>query len=79
MPYHFFRMPSSNGTFEDTYASTQVPDDTSFKLVGQADFLVFDKKRGLDLLGPNPSNDFMFLVNDGMITSRLQSIRNELC
>lgn len=29
MPYHFVRTPS-NGTFEDTYASTLVPNDTSF-------------------------------------------------
>jgi len=66
MPYHFFRMPSSNGTFQDTYASTEVPNDPTFELVGQADFLVFDEKRGLDLLGSNPSNDFMFLVNDAI-------------
>lgn len=71
MPYHFFRMPSSNGSFEDTYASTKVPNDTTFGLVAQAKFLVFDEKRGLELLGPNPSNDFMFLVNDGTTCSSL--------
>src|SRR5882724_6255833 len=65
MPYHFFREPSYNGSYEDTYPSTQVPNDTSWGLVGKADFLVFDQARGLDLLGSNPSYEYMFAVNDG--------------
>jgi hypothetical protein len=65
MPYHFFRQPSDNGSYEDIYPSTSVPSDPSFSLVGKADFLVFDEKRGLDLLGPNPEYDFMFALNDG--------------
>lgn len=65
MPYHFFRQPSTNGSYEDTYASTSVPSDPSFSLVSKADFLVFDEQRGLDLLGPNPSYEFMYKLNDG--------------
>ena len=34
-------------------------------LVVKADFLVFDQARGLDLLGPSPSYEYMFAVNDG--------------
>ena len=62
MPYHFFR-PTSNGTSTPTFRSTSVPNDTSFGLVNQSDFLVFDRERGLDLLGPNPSYDFVFDVS----------------
>ena len=66
MPYHFYRQASSNGSYEDTYASTNVPNDTSFGLVGGADFLVFDQERGMSLLGEAPSYEFMFLVNDAV-------------
>lgn len=65
MPYHFFRQPSTNGSYEDTYASTSVPSDPSFSLMSSADFLVFDQDRGLNLLGPNPSYEFMYKLNDG--------------
>lgn len=65
MPYPFYRRTGVNGSFEDTFASTSVPNDTSFGLVSQADFLVFDRERGLELLGSNPSYEFMFHVNDG--------------
>jgi hypothetical protein len=64
MPYHFYRQASTNGSYQDTYASTSVPNDTSFGLVSQADFLVFDQ-RGLDLLGGAPSYEYVFAVNDG--------------
>ena len=67
MPYHFFREPSYNGSYEDTYPSTMAPNDTSWGLVGKADFLVFDQARGLDLLGPSPSYEYIFEVNDGRV------------
>ena len=59
MPIPFFRKLSEVIT-EDTYASTSVPSDPSFKLVGTANFLVFDQAAALDILGPNPSLDFIF-------------------
>jgi hypothetical protein len=64
MPYHFFREPS-NGSCEDTYPSTTVPNDTSWGLVGKADFIVFDQARELDLLGPSLSYEYIFVVSDG--------------
>jgi hypothetical protein len=67
MPYHFFRQPSTNGSYEDTSASTSVPSDPSFRLVSSADFLVFDEPRGLELLGPQPSYEFMYQLNDGKV------------
>ncbi|KAJ2998443.1 hypothetical protein NUW58_g321 [Xylaria curta] len=36
------------------YTGTKVPDDSSWELVKQADFVLFDKKRGLEILGPAP-------------------------
>ena len=62
MPYHFFRAVS-NGTSQPTFGSTSVPSDTSFAQVSNADFLVFDRERGLELLGPNPSYEYVFHVN----------------
>lgn len=56
MPVHFFR----NAT--DEYSATEVPNDPSFTQVAGADFLVFDRERGLKLLGPSPSNKYMFTV-----------------
>jgi hypothetical protein len=73
MPYHFFREPSYNGSYEDTYLSTWIPNDTSWGLVETADFLVFDEGRGLDLLGPSPSYEYMFAVNDGKVIIRIKA------
>ena len=65
MPYHFYRQASINGSYEDTYPSTIVGNDSSWGLVGKADFLVFDQERGLPLLGQTPSYEYMFYVDDG--------------
>ncbi|KAI9841728.1 MAG: hypothetical protein M1830_007842, partial [Pleopsidium flavum] len=61
MPFHFSRKVSQVYP-EDTYGSTSVQTDPSFAAVAAADILVFDQERGLDILGPNPSLDFMFRV-----------------
>ncbi|KAL8711594.1 MAG: hypothetical protein Q9220_004004 [cf. Caloplaca sp. 1 TL-2023] len=65
LPYHFFRN-ISEGTSEPTFGSTSVPNDTSFALVDKADFLVFDRERGLELLGANPTYDFVFKVSEAV-------------
>lgn len=44
------------------YAGTKVPDDASFQLLAKADFMVFDRKRGLELLGPSPKVEKVFDV-----------------
>lgn len=36
------------------YADTKVPDDASWAIAQQADFILFDKERGLKLLGSSP-------------------------
>ena len=65
MPYPFFRAISS---FQNDYdfGATLVPNDTSFLLVNQSDFLVFDRERGLKLLGPNPSLTLAFNVSQSI-------------
>lgn len=65
MPYHFFRN-ISNGTSEPSFGSTSVPNDISFALVDKADFLVFDQQQGLEVLGSNPSYDFVFEVSEAV-------------
>ncbi len=62
MPYHFNRS-ISNGENDYNFEDTMVGNDTSFHLVKSADFVVFDKARGLKLLGSNPSHEFVFKVS----------------
>jgi len=61
LPYHFFR----NRTVDTplTFGSTSVPNDTSFGLVEDADFLVFDQARAFELLGDSPTYEFVFEVS----------------
>lgn len=56
IPYPFFRAVS-NGTSNPDFKSTSVPNDPSFAELGTAHFLVFDRARGLELLGSNPTYD----------------------
>jgi sugar lactone lactonase YvrE len=62
MPYHFNRSISNSENDYD-FKDTVVGNDTSFNLVKSADFIVFDKARGLEILGPNPSHEFVFKVS----------------
>ena len=65
MPGSFFRKPINN-SFDPTqdlpYESTAVSGDLSWQLAANADFLVFDRERGLELLGPSPKNTYRFTV-----------------
>ena len=65
MPYHFFREVDGPGNSRP-FGTTSVPNDTSFAQVSNADFLVFDKTRGLELLGPNPSYEYVFDVSSAV-------------
>ena len=65
MPYHFYRVPGRN-TADISFSQTSVPNDTSFALVGKADFLVFDQERGLEMLGANPTYELVFKVADAV-------------
>jgi sugar lactone lactonase YvrE len=62
MPYHFNRSVS-NSNFDYDFRNTTDVNATSFRPVLDADFLVFDKKRGLQYLGSNPSYEYVFHVS----------------
>jgi len=62
LPYHFFRENSYNGT-GIRFDQTSVPNDTSFGLIGNANFLVFDEERASELLGTNPTYELEFNVS----------------
>ena len=47
----------------DRFSNTSVP-DPSFSLIRNASFLVFDQPRGLDILGPCPTLETIFTVED---------------
>ena len=64
MPQHFFRVSEDPQPRE--FGSTSVPNDTSFAQVQRSDFLVFDRKRGLKLLGPKPIYQFVFNVSEAV-------------
>jgi hypothetical protein len=62
LPYHFFRNNTVDLNAPIPFGSTKVPNDTSFGLVKDADFLVFDQARAFELLGESPTYDFIFEV-----------------
>lgn len=48
------------------FRNTSVPSDPSFSLLTNASFVVFDRARGLDYLGSNPTYDFIFEVSEAV-------------
>ena len=62
MPQGFQRNILYTIGFNDYYPQTSVPGDPSFSNVANASFLVWDDTRGPEVLGPNPSVDFMFSI-----------------
>lgn len=62
MPYPFSR-PSSYGNNDYDFKTTSVPNDTSFGLLNGTNFVVFDKKRGLEILGANPTYEQVFNIS----------------
>jgi hypothetical protein len=54
LPYHFFRSDSYNGA-SIPFSSTSIPADPSFSLLNASNFVVYDRVKGLSILGPNPS------------------------
>lgn len=65
MPYHFYRAPSEGST-DVSFGQTQVSNSSSFHLVKNADFLVFDQARGYEILGSSPTYDLMFKVSEAV-------------
>jgi len=65
MPENFLRKPINN-SFDPTqdlpFESTAIQGDESWQLAATADFLIFDRERGLELLGPSPKNTYRFTI-----------------
>ncbi|PVH92474.1 putative gluconolactonase precursor [Periconia macrospinosa] len=61
LPYPFYRDPY-NGSFFNALGDTEVPSDKSWSLVADADFVIFDEKRGREILGEYPSVEYVFEV-----------------
>lgn len=64
LPESFDRIVVPVPGYTDTYASTSVPGDVSFEAVGAADFLLYDAIRGAEILGDEPTLQFMFALDD---------------
>jgi hypothetical protein len=68
LPYHFFR-PTGNASYGPTQINqVELPSaySAASNSLKSADFLVFDKKRGLELLGANPTYEYIFHVSDAV-------------
>ncbi|KIX07676.1 uncharacterized protein Z518_02330 [Rhinocladiella mackenziei CBS 650.93] len=65
LPYHFNRSISNNDVHYD-FRDTTVGNASSFDLLADADFVVFDRERGMEYLGSNPSYEFMFAVSEAV-------------
>ena len=66
IPYHFNRSITDLNTDYD-FRNTTAPNATeSFNLIKNADFLVFDQKRGLQYLGPNATYEYVFQVDNSV-------------
>lgn len=59
--YHFFRNLSTPDV-PSSFGETTVANGSRLSAAKAADFLVFDKERGHEILGSNPSYEFMFSV-----------------
>lgn len=65
MPYHFFRPDSFNGT-SIPFSATSVPNDTPFSLLNNSNFVVYDRAKGLAILGANPTYEKVFNVSEAV-------------
>ncbi|OJD32190.1 lactonohydrolase [Diplodia corticola] len=56
----FERAVVNNFAHADTYRSTHIPHEPSFRHVRDADFVVWDESSAAHVLGPSPSVEFVF-------------------
>lgn len=57
------RPPDSiNPMDQHSYAQTNIPDDKSWGLVKDAHFIVYDRERGLEILGDKPTSELAFEI-----------------
>lgn len=63
--YHFYRNISTSQA-ATTIGDTVVANGTSLPNIKSADFVVYDKERGLKILGTQPTYKYMFAVSDAV-------------
>jgi hypothetical protein len=63
--YHFFRNLSTSSV-ASTFGDTKVANGTQLTTAQCASFLVFDKERGLEILGSNPQYEYVFAVSNAL-------------
>ena len=64
VPPAFERVVVDDIAHADTFPSTKIPNDTAFKKVANATFLIWDEERAAEVLGSNPTYEFMFQISD---------------
>lgn len=69
LPYPFVRATASNGVDpeNDTFVATSVASDDSFHRLAETTFVVFDRERGLDILGSAPRLEKVFETRNDSI------------
>ncbi|KIW79670.1 hypothetical protein Z517_06284 [Fonsecaea pedrosoi CBS 271.37] len=65
LPYHFNRSITSLDAEYD-FRNTSVPNAPTFSLLQNASFVVFDRERGLQYLGSEPTLEFMFPLGNSV-------------
>ncbi|PYH40600.1 SMP-30/gluconolactonase/LRE family protein [Aspergillus saccharolyticus JOP 1030-1] len=65
LPYHFFRNVSTMDAVT-TFGDTTVANGTKLNDIKSADFVVYNKEKGLEALGSNPSYEYVFAVNEAV-------------
>ena len=64
VPPVFERVVVNDIARADTFPSTNIPNDPAFKKVANATFLIWDEGRAGQVLGSNPTYEFMFQISD---------------
>ncbi|EAW07931.1 SMP-30/gluconolactonase/LRE family protein [Aspergillus clavatus NRRL 1] len=65
LPNHFYRNLSTIQV-ATSFGDTTVANGTVLQDIKSADFVVYDQERGLEILGSNPSYEYMFAVSDAV-------------
>ncbi|PYH95869.1 lactonohydrolase [Aspergillus ellipticus CBS 707.79] len=65
LPYHFYRNVTTMNAVT-TFGDTTVGSGNKLQDVKLADFIVYDREKGLKILGSNPSYEYVFAVSEAV-------------
>lgn len=63
MPPVFQRVVVDDISNPDTFPATIIPSDGAFQKVANATFLIWDENRAAEILGSNPTYEFVFPIS----------------